>query len=67
MKFLKQKVKRRDHERTSMESLLKTLKVEKLANDAAYALLSLNFRGEIAKELFSNQVKNSKLNFKHMY
>ena len=42
-----------------MESNLKTLKEEKLVNDADHTLLSHNFRCEITKELFVNWLKNS--------
>ena len=58
VRTLQQKVRRRNKKIKSIKQLLNTLKREQLVDSEQNALLHNNF-GNMAKELFNNQLKNA--------
>ena len=58
VRTLQQKVRRRNKKIESIKQLLNTLKREQLVDSEQSALLHNNF-GNMAKELFNNQLKNA--------
>ena len=58
VRTLQQKVQRRNKKIKSIKQLLNTLKREQLVDSEQNALLHNNF-GNMAKELFNNQLKNA--------